>query len=111
MSGDPRVDFVGFDSYDDYGSGDYSASHAMFEGCISHASYVNKPLVIAEWGRERRASTDPDGEECAERMFSDYLYLAYSAAEVWAMLWFYSGGDNLTDRVLEQGAFRTLTEL
>lgn len=97
------VDAVGFDIYNT-GYSTYRTPAQMFGFALDHARSHDLPLVVAEWGIERKGSDN--GTQCA-RVMRDQA--AYAAAQgVRGLAWFYRGGQNLDTRAPERQALTDL---
>lgn len=96
------IDAVGFDIYDS-GYSSYRSVTERNDFALSIARKYNKPLIIPEWGIERKSS-DTDGTQAAQAMINNINYLRQQP-DVPYVQWFYVGGDNLDTRGPEKQAF------
>jgi hypothetical protein len=99
------VDAVGFDIYNT-GYNSYRTPEQMFAFALDHARSHELPLVVAEWGIERKgpdASGPNAGTQCAQLMRDQAHYLA-GQPEARGLAWFYRGGCNLDTRAPEKQA-------
>lgn len=102
------VDATSFDIYNT-GYSTYRSPEQMFGFALAHARAHSKPLVVAEWGIERKgadASGSNAGTQCAQVMRDHATYAA--AQGIRGLSWFYRGNCHLDNRLPERQALTDL---
>lgn len=106
VAGWAGVDAIGFDVYDlAYSS--YRTVTDRFALPLAEARRVRKPLVLAEWGIDRKTAIDPDGSVAAKNMRDSVTYLR-KQPDVPYVTWWHDSNNALWDRPAEKQALKDL---